>query len=97
MNEYDKRYTQIWVTDWIFYTVQSEADIYNGVAIKEFIVTDVVCKKIPTQFVINEGMCYARATKELSITTLKTLQDDNKTGLKKFKIIYKKYISNVNN
>lgn len=88
--------TQIWSTDWIFYTVQTIKEIRDNVPAKEFIVRDVVCKKMPIRFILNEGMCYARAVKDLSITTMNTLQDDKVTGLKKFKIIYKKYISNVN-
>ena len=94
--EYEKGHAEIWETDWIFYTVQSEADIYNQVPVVEFKVEGVVCKRIPLRFIMNEGMCYDRAISNLSITTLKTLQNDKESGLKKFKIIYKKFISKTN-
>lgn len=89
-DDYSKRDTQIWLTEWTFFNLDGT----------EFIAPDedskVVCKKIPLRFIINEGLCYGRAIKNLSITTMKTLQDDKKTGLKKFKIKYIKFISKVN-
>jgi hypothetical protein len=92
INDYEKNPSQIWKTDWIFYT-------FSG---GEFIVPNVVCKRIPVQFILNEGRTYQSMTNVLSkhcrLSALfqKELQRDKVTKLLKFKIIYKQFISLTN-
>lgn len=77
----------IYSSDWIFY---DKAGI-------EVISKDVVVKKIPLEFIIAEQLPYKRAISIFGDKRLKDLQDDKKTGLKKFKIKFKNKIGEVNN
>lgn len=88
--------TEIWNTDWIFYSKLSSKERAKGVKPMEFIVKDVVCKRIPTRFIINEKLAYSRAVKRILPKTLEVLQDDPVINLKKFKIQFIKKIGVTN-
>lgn len=84
--------TEIWLSNWTFYEKVKE----KGMKPTEFVVRDVVCKRIPTRFILNEGLAYNRATKDLMKTFMNILEDDKATGLKKFTIQFTKKIGQVN-
>lgn len=88
--------TEIWQTDWIFYTKLSASDKAKGMKPIEFVVRAVVCKRIPVRFILNEGIAYKRTLKSILPKTLDILEEDRYTGLKKFKIKFIKKIGITN-
>lgn len=88
--------TEIWLADFIFYYKQSAKKKYANTPASTFTVKDVITKRIPVRFVLNEGLSYRRATKGLLIKFLAELENDPTTGLKKFTITYTKKIGDVN-
>lgn len=90
--------SEIWLADFIFYYKLTPKEKAEGVTPSVYVVKDVVTKKIPTRFLINEKLSYARATTgfENMVNFTNTLQDDPTTGLKKFTIQFTKKIGEVN-
>lgn len=84
--EYDKSDTEIWLADFTFYTKDEG----------ERIVPNVVCKRIPMIYQLKEGLCYNRATRKFMKHEYNELINNKDTGLKKFTIKYKQFISTVN-
>lgn len=83
--------TEIWIARWTF---------LNDTGI-ELHAHDVVTKRIPVRFLLNEGIAYHRAIRDVfknpnNVTFLKTLKVDKETGLKKFYITYTKFLSCTN-
>lgn len=83
---------KIYLADVTLYYKQTNSDIKKKKPIREFIVKDVVCKRIPLRFHLNEGDMYKRVVRGMGDKTLSEFQDDPTTGLKKFTITYKKEI-----
>lgn len=77
---------KIYIADWTFET-KSKTKITSK---------DVVTKKIPVEFIIQEGLSYQRALKPFSESQLREMIEDKKTGLKKFTIKYTKYLGEAN-
>lgn len=82
----------IYTANWIFYFKQSPKEKERGKKVKTLVVRDIVTKKIPVQFIINERDSYNRAISKMADKTLSTLEDDRTTGLKKFTIEFNKKI-----
>lgn len=81
---------EIYLADFHFYFKKSN---------EKYIVKDVITKRIPTRFILNEGLTYKRAIRgmqEVGSKFLATLQDDKETGLKKFTIHFTKKIGEAN-
>lgn len=87
---------EIWLADFVFYYKQSAKEKYTNTPASTFIVKDVVTKKIPTRFIINEGLAYNRAIKGMLIKFLAELENDPTTGLKKITITFTKKIGVTN-
>ncbi len=68
----------------------------KGISVATYTVKDVITKRIPTRFILNERLSYRRATKKLGVEFAKDLEDDRNTGLKKFTIVFTKKIGVVN-
>ena len=89
--------TEIWTADFTFYYNLSAKEKRKGISAPTFTVKDVITKRIPTRFIINEGESYIRATKDLiNDTFMSSLENDPATGLKKFTIRFTKKIGTVN-
>ncbi len=88
--------TEIWLADYIFYLKMSAKEKAKGNSATTFVVRDVITRKIPTRFVINEGLSYRRAIKGMLIKFLAELEDSPETGLKKFTIKFTKKIGETN-
>ena len=86
---------EIWLADFTFYYKQSAKEKFANLPPSTFIVKDIITKRIPVRFVLNEGLSYGRATKGLLIKFLSELENDPATGLKKFTITYTKKIGEV--
>lgn len=80
--------TKIYLADVTLYYKQTEKEKKKPV--REFTIKDVVCKRIPMQFHLNEGDVYKRAIRNMGDKTLSEFQDNPETGCKRFKITYKK-------
>jgi len=106
--EYDKSDAEIWLCDFVFYynlpqkvivekgTEGARLDKFDKWYINrpiEKIIPDMVCKCIPVKYIIKEMYSYKRAVSELNE---KDFIKDEQTGLLKFKIVYKKFISKIN-
>jgi hypothetical protein len=87
---------EIWLADWVFTYKLRAKEMRAGITAPTFTVNDVITKRIPTRFLLNEGESYKRATEDMLKTFYSSLEDDKETGLKKFKIIYTKKIGEVN-
>lgn len=89
---------EIWLADWLFYYKQSPKEKAEGIKPSVFLRKDIVTKKIPTRFILNEGLSYERATHDFDDMKkfIAGLQDDPVTGLKKFTIQFTKKIGEVN-
>ena len=93
--------TEIYLADWIFYSKIVKVIKIEGTnkvqKPAEIISKDIVTKRIPLEFLLNDKLTYQRAIKTFSITELSNLIDNKKTGLKKFKINYIKPLGAVFN
>ena len=93
---------EIWSTTFVFYIRAKKNKKKEILPEAEYKVEGVICKRIPVQFLLNEGLVYKRAIKNLlkdsdsTVGLMNTLVDDKETGLKKFKIIYDKKMGEVN-
>lgn len=87
---------EIYLADWTFYLKQSGKDKLNSVPVRTYIIKDIITKRIPLIFILNEGMSYYRAINQIPDSFLKTLQNDENTKLKKFTITFTKKIGEVN-
>ena len=88
---------EIYLADWVFYFKLNAKEKKMGMTSgPTFVVKDVVTKRIPVRFLINEEESYNRATKDFLKTFTAALEDDPQTGLKKFTICYTKKIGEVN-
>ena len=47
--------TEIWIADWVFYYKQTAKQKYDKIPVKKYVLKDVVCKRIPLRFLLNEG------------------------------------------
>lgn len=92
-----RKMIEIYTADWTFYYIQNAQQKADKVAPREIISKDVVTKRIPIQFIIEEKLAYKRAISIFSDTELTFLETDKATGLKKFKIKYKTRLGEVNN
>ena len=87
---------QIYLADWTFYFKLNSLERERGIKQKTYVVKDVVTKKIPLRFILNDMDSYHRATRGMLSTFMHTLQDDRNTGIKKFTIKYTKKIGDSN-
>lgn len=88
--------TEIWTADFTFYMKLSAKEKMKGHSHAKFVVSDVITKRIPTRFIINEGLSYNRATDGMLKEFMSRLEDDKETGLKKFTITFIKKIGETN-
>lgn len=79
---------EIWISDWVFFYKQNPTEKYNKAPVKTFVIKDVVCKRIPIKFLINEERDI-QVKKNILPKILATLEDN-------FKIIYTKKIGITN-
>ncbi len=88
---------EIWLANFEFYFKLKAKEKKMGMTVgPTFIVKDVITKRIPVRFILNEGESYRRATKDFLKYFAASLEDDPQTGLKKFTITFKKKIGEVN-
>ena len=73
---------KIYIADWEF----------EGKTGLKYISKDVVTKKIPLAFLLDDGVTYQRAMRCFSEKHQSDMLDDKKTKKKKVKIIYKKFL-----
>lgn len=88
----DTKNTEIWIADWIFFIKQSVKEQNKKEIQQTYTMKDVVTKRIPPRFLINEGT-YLRTIKKIPLKILERLEGKE---IKKFKIIYNKKIGEVN-
>lgn len=86
----------IYLADWTFYIQVSAKERAEGVQPVKFIARDVITKRIPARFILNDGLTYKQAIRGISKTLYATLENDRSTGLKKFTIQFTKKIGEVN-
>lgn len=79
---------EIWIADWEFHYKQNAKEKFAQLPVEKHIVKDVVCKRIPVRFLINDGID-ERVKKGILPKMLSQLEDD-------FKIIYTKKIGETN-
>lgn len=79
---------EIWIADWVFNYKQTAKEKFAKIPIEKYVVKDVVCKKIPLRFLINEGLDI-RVKKNILPKVLTQLEED-------FKVIYTKKIGETN-
>lgn len=79
---------EIWIADWVFTYKQTAKEKYAKLPIEKHTVKDVVTKRIPLRFLINEGLDI-RVKKNILPKVLTQLEDE-------FKIIYTKKIGETN-
>jgi hypothetical protein len=87
---------EIWLSDWSFYGKLSPKEKAKNTKPSVHVVKDVIVRRIPTRFILNENLSYRRATNHMMKTFLSTLEEDKETGLKKFTITFTKKIGEVN-
>ncbi len=85
---------EIWSATVIFYL--KNKDKKSQLAPIEIKGPEVITKRIPLKFIINDGLIYKRAIKNYGEKTLLELVVDPDTGNKKFKLIYNKKIGETN-
>ncbi len=59
---------------------------------KLFGIKNIITKRIPIKFILNEGLSYQRAIKHFSKTQFQELENNRLTGFKKFTIQFTKKI-----
>ena len=87
---------QIWLADFTFYYKQTPVEKYRGLPATTFIVKDVITKRLPLRFLLNEELIYKRITRDMLDGFFKYLEDDPEIGLKKFTVNYIKKIGEAN-
>jgi hypothetical protein len=79
---------EIWIADWEFYYKQTAKEKFAKAPIGKHTVKDVVTKRIPLRFLINDGIDM-RVKKSILPKTLIQLENN-------FKVIYVKKIGETN-
>lgn len=79
---------EIWTTNWEFYYKQNPTEKYNKKPIKKFVIENIICKRIPLRFLLNEEKDI-QVKKNILPKTLVNLENS-------FKIIYIKKIGETN-
>jgi hypothetical protein len=77
---------KIYVADWTF----------EGKNRLDYISRDVVTKKIPIEFLLEDGVSYQRAIRGFTETQQKDMIDNKTNGKKKVKITFKKFLGYAN-